>query len=129
MVSYHITESKWKDKNYDAYPESINIHDNKISKGGYDPTGGAAWQSKKLMAVVRLKIGTPFPAFMHDGILNKKLLVDGKMPEDKRICFQNNGDVTVANLDAANNLANINKDPAAYACSHASLAEVQLALK
>ena len=37
IVSYYITERPFDDPNYDPFPESIYIHDNKISGGGTNP--------------------------------------------------------------------------------------------
>jgi parallel beta-helix repeat protein len=39
IVSYFVTDKPINDPKYDPYPESIYIHDNKISEGGENPRG------------------------------------------------------------------------------------------
>ena len=125
IVSYYLTENEITDENYDPVPEAIHIHDNQISGGGEDPTGGNSFQSKKVITVLRLQLGTPFPDIMYDGILEGMELVDGRLPEDRRICIRNNGDIDFANIDAANDFANVTRDLSAYDCSLPPLSEIQ----
>lgn len=119
IVSYLVTEKPIKDKNYDPYPEAIYVHDNTFKEGGKDPQG-------LLVKILSLKLGTPFPDIMYDGIVDKKKAEDGKLPDDLRICIENNGEATFANIDAGNTFANIDRDISKHACSHKPLAAISI---
>ncbi|MCB9741866.1 MAG: right-handed parallel beta-helix repeat-containing protein [Alphaproteobacteria bacterium] len=120
IASYIATQKPIKDAEYDPYPEAITVRDNKMGKGGENPRG-------LLLTAMSLAIGTPVPHVVWDGIVNKeKLGPDGALPEDQRICVQNNGDGGVINLDARNDFANPSKDPAPFDCSHPPLAGVDM---
>lgn len=110
IVSFYIAQRPINDESYDPYPEAIYVHNNSFSGGGDSPTG-------LLIRALSLRLGTPFPDVLHDGIYNEENLVDGELPDDRRICVQDNGDITVANIDAENNFRNINRDPEQYNCS------------
>lgn len=124
IVSYYLTENEIKDARYDPTPEAIFIHNNTFAKNGYDPTGGSAFQSKKIIAALRFKLGEPFPDVVYDGILNDKLVIDGKLPEDQRICLQDNGSIKFASLDAAHDFKDIDRDLKKYTCSLPVLDEI-----
>ena len=64
IVSYFITDKPINDPKYDPYPESIYIHDNKISEGEENPRGF-------IVKILSLKLGKPFPDII-DGIVDKK---------------------------------------------------------
>lgn len=119
LVSYHVTnrkidKTKSNNQRYDAYPEALYIHDNKFGKGGGNPRG-------ILVKILALKMGKPFPDILYDGILDKKKLVDGKLPDNKRICIQEASNVRFANIDAENNFANIQRDVKAHDCKREPL--------
>ncbi|MCB1306563.1 MAG: right-handed parallel beta-helix repeat-containing protein [Leptospiraceae bacterium] len=126
VVSYYLTEEEIKDEDYDPIPEGIYIHDNKIENSGFDPTGGSSFQSKKIITALSLKIGTPFPAILYDGVVDESKLVDGKLPDELRICVENNGDAEFIDLDAANDFSNTIRNPEANRCAHARLQPVSL---
>ncbi len=112
VVSYFVTEEKIKDAKYDPYPEGISIHDNRFGRGGWDPAGGSALQSKKVILALRLKLGTPFPDVVWDGVVR-----DGKTAADARICVRGNGPAGFANLDAAHDFANVMRDLRPHDCA------------
>lgn len=121
VVSYLITEKPIKDKAYDPYPEKIYIHNNTISGGGTDPTGGNNMSSKVGVAGLKAKLGKPLPQILWDGIVNKAKYADRKLPADQNICIQNNGNADFANFDAPGAMAEIKRDLAAHACTHTAL--------
>jgi parallel beta-helix repeat protein len=122
VFSYFVTEEPIKDARYDPYPEGISVHGNRFARGGYDPAGGSALQSKKVILALRLKLGTPFPDVLWDGILR-----DGARVGDARLCLSGNGEVRFANLDAANEFAAISRDAAPHDCTLPPIAGVSLA--
>ncbi len=121
IVSYLVTEKPIKDKNYDPYPETIHLHNNVISGGGTDPTGGNAMASRVAVAGLRAKLGKPFPQILWDGIVNKARFPDGKLTAEAQICIRDNGPADFGNFDAANNMSTIQRDLASHNCSHATL--------
>ncbi len=124
LVSYHVTQkkidrSKKNNKSYDAYPESLFVHSNKFGKGGDNPRG-------ILVKILALKMGKPFPDVLYDGILDTTKLKDGKLPDEKRICIKDNGNIRFANVDAANNFKNVQRDLAPHACELPRLKPIKL---
>jgi len=120
VISYFTTGNPMNDATYDPFPEAIYVHDNTISGGGTDPAGAYAEQ-------LAPKIGKPMPAIMFDGIVNpKKLTAAKRLPDDLRICIQNNGDASFMNYDAGGNFKHLSKDLGAYNCSLAPLEAVNL---
>jgi hypothetical protein len=91
VISFLATGRKLEDKDYEPYPEAIYAHENTFKDNGKDPAGPRA---QALMAV----LGKPMPEIIYDGILNPKRLVDGKVPDDMRVVFKDNGPVSVVNI-------------------------------
>jgi parallel beta-helix repeat protein len=119
VLSYFVTEEKIKDTRYDPFPEGISVHGNRFARGGYDPAGGSAFQSKKVILALRLKLGTPFPDMLWDGVVR-----DGARTADARICLRGNGAAGFANMDAANDFATISRDLAPHDCALPAIAAV-----
>ncbi len=72
-------------------------------------------------------VGKPLPAILFDGVVNPKMLTAAKrLPDDQRICFQNNGDATFMNYDAGGHFKHVSRDLKPYACSLAPLGAVNL---
>lgn len=117
IVSYFITDKPINDPKYDPYPEAIYVHDNQITEGGSNPRGF-------LVKVLSLKLGKPFPDILYDGILDSKKAVNGNLPENLRICLENNGDADFANIDAENTFKNIDRDISKYTCKHPRLTAI-----
>lgn len=124
IVSYLITEKPIKDQKYDPYPEKLHIHNNTISGGGSDPTGGNNMTSKAGVAGLRAKLGKPFPQILWDGIVNKNKYPDRVLPAGENICIRENGGADFANFDAPGTMSNIKRDLAAHNCSHPALAKI-----
>jgi parallel beta-helix repeat protein len=91
VVSYLITGRPIQDKTYDPYPEGVYAHDNTFEGNGKTPAGPRA-------KVLTDLLGSPMPEIIYDGMENPKSLVDGKLPEDKRVLFKENGKISVVNL-------------------------------
>lgn len=122
VVSFLVTERKINDAKYDPYPESISIHDNRISNGGTKPKGQLGILLSPLMA-------GRFPDIFYDGIINTDQQVDGKLPEKLQLGIRDNGDATFANANLADfsptNVFSgkyvINRNIADYDAKHDSL--------
>ncbi len=120
VISYYTTGNPMNDVTYDPFPEAIYVHDNTISGGGTNPSGEYADQ----LAPV---VGKPMPAILFDGIVNPKKLTAAKsLPDDLRICIQNNGDATFLNYDAGGRFKHLERDLSRYNCSLAPLSAVNL---
>ena len=90
IISFLFTGRKIEDPKFDPIPEGIFVHDNKFTGGGDKPSGVI-----KLLAAL---IGTPYPDILYDGIVNPAALVDGKLPPEKRVYIEKNGDADFINL-------------------------------
>ncbi len=128
IMSYLVTEKQYTDPEYDPFPESIDIHDNRFSGGGDKPQG-------KLGTLLGPLMGGRFPAIVYDGVVDSGKLVDGQLPADLAIFIHDNGDADFVNLDLANfdvkkvllgQLPKISRDLAPHAGSHSPLGEVVL---
>ncbi|HVN06879.1 MAG TPA: parallel beta-helix domain-containing protein [Bryobacteraceae bacterium] len=120
VISYFTTGNPINDASYDPFPEAIYIHDNTISGGGTAPGGEYA----EALAPV---VGKHLPEILFDGVVNPKQLTAAKrLPEDLRICIQNNGDASFMNYDAGGHFKHISRDLRPYTCSLAPLSAVNL---
>ncbi|HTQ58237.1 MAG TPA: parallel beta-helix domain-containing protein [Bryobacteraceae bacterium] len=119
VISYFTTGNPINDASYYPFPEAIYIHDNIISGGGTQPAGEYA----DALAPVA---GKPLPAILFDGVVNPKKLVGKRLPDELRICLQNNGDATFMNYDAGGKFKHISRDAKPYDCSLPALSAVNL---
>jgi parallel beta-helix repeat protein len=87
VVSYLVLDKKIGDSTFDAIPEFVSIHDNRISKGGEKPAGMMA-------TLLTLVLGNPFPDILWDGVINP---ATGK----STLRIADNGGATFANFDLA----------------------------
>ena len=111
------------DPDFDGFPETVYIHDNELSGGGDDPDGILL----ALLAILAPEDGA-LPDIVWDGSTDiEKILADGKLPDDLRICVRQPGS-EVVNADAANNFAAPVIDTEAFACAHEPLPEVELSI-
>ncbi|MCR4315944.1 MAG: right-handed parallel beta-helix repeat-containing protein [Planctomycetes bacterium] len=129
VVSFLSTGREFsEDKNYDPFPETINIHDNKIENAGYDPdTVG------DLGKAIRGIFGElPLPAILWDGIVNPaKANEDGSLKNEFKIFIKDNEGGTFGNFhfDRFNPETGegvVTKDVEAHSGSHAPVAPVPL---
>lgn len=119
ILSYLTTRNPIKDASYDPFTEAIHIHDNAISGGGNAPGGE--------VGAIAEAVGKPVPSILYDGVIDPKKMTAGRrLPDDRRICIQNNGAATFLNYDAAGNLKKPSRDVKPYDCSRAPLPPIQL---
>ncbi|MEZ6121758.1 MAG: parallel beta-helix domain-containing protein [Planctomycetaceae bacterium] len=127
VVSFLVTQRKFKDPNYDAFPEAVSIHNNRISRSGHHPQG-------QLGTLVGPVLGGTMPDIFYDGILNPSKLVDGQLPADQQLSVLDNADATFVNV-RLNDLTPENvltgkyrfdRDSASFRHQRRSLPEVQL---
>jgi parallel beta-helix repeat protein len=108
---------------YDPYPEAIYIYNNELSGGGNSPDGA----DLKALKLLKFGIGGSFPHILWDGFADPAKMVDGKMPDELRICI-NNGELEVLNADGPNKYKNPGVEPASdYMCDLEKLPAVELA--
>lgn len=111
------------DPSFDGFPETVHIHDNELSGGGDEPDGLLA----ALLAILAPDDGA-LPDVVWDGSVDvEKVLADGRLPDELRICVRQPGS-EVVNADAGNNFAAPVIDTESFACAHDPLPEVQLTI-
>ena len=94
-VSYFMTGKQLNDTTYGPYCTSIFIHDNIIKRKFSIPD-----LSTDLGKLLTATFKGPLDIFV-DGSADPKLRdKDGQLPEGKKICIRNNGDVKFGNLNA-----------------------------
>jgi parallel beta-helix repeat protein len=128
VVSFLITERKMEDKDYDPISEAVYVHDNTFENNGKEPDG----KRGKVMAAL---LGTPLPEIIYDGIVNPKKLVDGKLPDDLKVVFKDNGPISVVNMhwsdldakDLAASKAKVERNPKSLVGELPPLSPVKLA--
>ncbi len=100
------------DQAYDPYPSAISVRDNRIANRHTWPTF-----ENDIGYLLTYKFWFDRPQILHDGIMDPKLVDgNGQLTGNKRICITSNG-TDAANLDAANEFANLAINPPAYDCS------------
>jgi parallel beta-helix repeat protein len=119
ILSYLTTGNPIKDSGYDPFTDAIYIHDNAITGGGNAPQGR--------VAEIAQIVGTPIPSIIYDGVIDpKKMTVKKQLPDDRRICIQNNSGATFLNYDAAHDGKKAVRDLAPHNCVRPPLAAIQL---
>lgn len=117
VLSFSTTGHPMKDPKYSPFTSAIYVHDNTVSGNGANPDG-------RVKRDLEGRLGKPIPALLYDGVRDPKTAK--VIPDDARICFQNNGDVTFANYDAGNGFKKISRDAKPHDCTLAPLAAVTL---
>lgn len=96
IVSYFITETPIKDKDYNPYPSRIFIHDNIFSAGKRMPH-----RKSKLGFIFWWKFGKKVPHIIYDGIQNPDWVTpSGKLKPGYEICLRDNDQGSFANIRA-----------------------------
>lgn len=122
IMSFYLTEKKWKDSLYDPFCHSISFYNNVFNNKPRIPA-----LSNRIGKLIFLKFKRKRPDIMYDGLVDPDLAnEDGMLPQDKRICIRNNGGATFANLDAQNDFKNISWDLNPYNCEGKSVPAVNL---
>lgn len=122
IISYMTSGREIKDAGYNPFISSVYVHDNKFTKQPALPD-----TTRPMGKALAAAFQGNSPDIAYDGFVNPALLVDGKLPEDKRICIHNNGSATFANLDIAGGMKNISTDIKAYDCTLAPVPEFKAA--
>ena len=109
-------------ENYDPYPETIYIYDNRFSGGGSSPDG----LDLKALKVAKFGLNGSFPDILWDGYVNPANADDdGDLLPSHAICVDN-GEVDVLNVDLGNGSENIVVGDDQHACRHEKLPAVTL---
>lgn len=107
---------------YDPYPESIFIYDNRMSGGGSSPDG----LDLKALKVAKFGLNGSLPDVLWDGYFNvDKADADGNLMPEYAICVDN-GDAAVLNADLPNGSAGIVVGADQHRCQHEKLPPVVL---
>ena len=106
---------------FDPFPETIYIYNNRFSGGGSSPDR----LDLQTLKLAKYGIGGSFPDVLWDGIVNEGLLVDGNLPAERSICIPDEN-VVMLNIDMGNDFANVTEDMAGHRCHHDKLAAVAL---
>jgi parallel beta-helix repeat protein len=108
------------DPRFDAFSESLYVHDNTYEGGGTAPPSS-------LDALVAVLGGLPIPHIVFDGDVDPGKLENGMLPNALRTCVQEAAETTFVNLDIGNTFANLSRDPAPFNCSHPGLTPIAMA--
>lgn len=109
IASYHITEKPWNSKAYDPFSYGISIRNNRYLRKKALPDLTSDF-GKMVNLVFK---GRP-QDILYDGII-----AEGKegQPNPMNICIdQKEEDLRFANIDAANDFTNVQKDLSPYSC-------------
>jgi len=107
---------------YDPYPETIYIYDNRFSGGGESPDG----LDLKALKVAMFGLTGNFPDILWDGYVNAdKVDADGNLLPEFAICVDN-GDAEVLNADLGNGSDNIVVGAQQHNCQHDKLPAIVL---
>lgn len=119
MAGYDMDSSAQPD--FDPYPEGIYIYGNQFSGGGGSPDH----LELKALKIAKFGLRGSLPDILWDGVVNQKLLVNGELPDEFKLCIDN-GDAGIVNVDAANDFRNISTDIAPHHCSLKKLPQIVL---
>jgi parallel beta-helix repeat protein len=107
---------------YDPYPETIFIYDNRFSGGGSAPDG----LDLKALKVALFGLGGSLPDILWDGYVNEiSVDADGNLRPEFAICVDND-EAVVLNADLGNNSDNIVVGGKQHQCRHEKLPPVTL---
>ncbi|WP_105101861.1 parallel beta-helix domain-containing protein [Microbulbifer pacificus] len=125
IVSSYFAAGYYSDKstqeNFDPYPEGIYIYNNTFTGGGTSPDH----MELKALKIAKFGLTGSLPDVMWDGAVDKKKMVDGKLPDDLKLCIENEG-VGIINVDVMNNYKNITTDISQHHCSLKKLPQIVL---
>ncbi|MFM8449592.1 MAG: parallel beta-helix domain-containing protein [Haliscomenobacter sp.] len=116
IASYHITELKWTDPQYDPFTWSVFIHDNRYQRKKALPD-----MSKDFGKMVNLLFKGKPQDVLYDGILDEKRPA-GKNPME--ICIREQADgLRFASIDAAHDFKSVVTDMSGYDCAPSSFVQ------
>lgn len=122
VVSYNITQKPVEDSTYGPYCNTIYIHNNTIKTSKLIPDLTTD-MGKLLTAAYKSPVD-----ILYDNITDPKLRdKEGNLPEDKRLCVRDNGEIKFGNLNGwkANSLKDFlnhkDEDITRFTCSHGTI--------
>ncbi|MCQ3828244.1 parallel beta-helix domain-containing protein [Microbulbifer elongatus] len=125
IVSSYFAAGYYSDKstqeNFDPYPEGIYIYDNTFTGGGKSPDD----LELKALKIAKFGLTGSLPDVLWDGAVDQAKMVDGKLPENLKLCIQNEG-VGIINVDLQGGYKNITTDISKHSCSLKKLPQVVL---
>ncbi len=128
LVSSYFTANDTATNNsvteaFDQFPESIYIYGNTFTGGGSSPDH----LELKALRIAEFGLNGSLPDILWDGVVNPEKLVDGELPEQYRLCIDNE-DASIINVDAGNGFANISTDITPHQCQLAKLDPIKIAI-
>jgi len=96
IVSYFMTGKELNDTTYGPYCYSISIHNNNITRKGTLIPDLKSDLGKLMVATAKSPVD-----IVYDGASDKRVRdANGNLPQDKKICIRENGDIKFMNLNA-----------------------------
>lgn len=92
IMSYLITGKRIEDPEYDAFPDAISVHDNRVASGGGNPGGDFG----RLLLPV---LGKPFPDILWDGATDPGAEPDGRSIDRLGFRIVGNASATFVNFN------------------------------
>ncbi len=114
IISYLAMSQEIKDKTYNPFVSNVYVHDNQFGGSGKNPDA----RLESVLAVAKA-VGQPMPDILYDGMVEPGAT-------DAKICLQNNGEVTFANFDAANQFKKVSRDAKKHQCTLPALTAITL---
>ncbi|WGL18125.1 right-handed parallel beta-helix repeat-containing protein [Microbulbifer bruguierae] len=125
IVSSYFAAGYYTDKstqeNFDPYPEGIYIYDNTFTGGGGSPDH----MELKALKIAKFGLTGSLPDVMWDGAIDSAKMVDGKLPDELKLCIENEG-AGIINVDLQGGYKNITTDISAHQCSLKKLPQIVL---
>ncbi len=123
IVSYYTTGKQINDSTYGPYCHTVSIHDNTFSRKAMLVPALDTDFGKLALAACKSPVD-----IVYDGASEKELHdSNGNLPEGKKICIRNNGDVKFINMnfwkakDLKDVLNTYDKDIAKFDCSYTGI--------
>lgn len=123
-VSFLLTQVPFSDPNYNPYPERIDIYNNELEDGGYEPEGDLG------IIMAQAIFPDPLPDVSIDNIFLDPTMkeADGTLPEEVEICVTDNyGDGGPASFGTMKKIAGSNYRSEYFDCTHVRRSATQLA--
>lgn len=123
ITSYKLVRKPYDDPDFDPYPKGIYVYDNTIGKGFLQlPTFD--YDMGKLLF---FKFPFKQPDIIFDGFFDPEIeQKDGNYVSPYMVCVKNNQGAKFANVDAANDFANMTTSTEKFDCEPINFPEVQL---
>ncbi|MEX2588970.1 MAG: parallel beta-helix domain-containing protein [Chitinophagales bacterium] len=123
IASYKLVQKPYDDPDFNPYPKSISIYNNTISKGLFQfPTF-----DNDLGKLLLFKFPFSRPDILFDGFFDPEIeQKDGNYVAPYQICVGENNGAKFANIDAANDFANIITELDQFNCEPTNFPAVRL---